>query len=93
MSRHLTDNVGEIFRGDIHQGSIVVDIPRQLVVTLHQHHKMVEKFTHPIRLHLIRTKLWIALEIFMKAYEKSLQLAKHQLGDTRTLRLLEEYIH
>ena len=27
MPRHLTHNVGEIFRGDIHLGSIIVHIP------------------------------------------------------------------
>ena len=48
MPRYLAHDVGEILGGNVHQIGIIVDIPRLLVVSFHQHHKPIEEFSHSI---------------------------------------------
>lgn len=92
VARHLANNIREVLRGDIHLFSVVIHIPRNLEVSLHQHHEAIEEFPYPIRFYLVGTILWIALQVFVKTDEESLQLAKYQLGDTGTFRLIEIYL-
>ena len=92
VSRHLTNDIREVFRGDVHMLSIVIHIPRNFEITFHQHHKAVEEFSYPIRFHFVGAILRITLQVFVKTNEKRFQLTKHQLGDASTLRLVEIHL-
>lgn len=89
VTGYLANDVGEIFRGNVHQRGVIVDVAGELVITLHQHHEMIEEFTHTIRLHLVGTILRIALQVLVETNEECLQLAEHQLGDAGAFRLVE----
>lgn len=89
VSCHLAHDVGEILGGDVHLVGIIVDIPRQFVVFLQEHHEATEQFSNSIRLYVVGTILRISLQVLVEADEECFQLAEYQLGDARAFRLVE----
>ena len=72
VPRYLTHDICKILGRDIHLSCIIIHISRNLKIPFQQHHKPIEQFSYPIRLHFIRMILRIALKILMKTDEERL---------------------